>query len=79
MSTATLRRKADRTVRYLTAQADNLAAFGHHQAADEYRERAIKAAVVLASFGPACSDCGRSLRDPDSIERGVGPVCAHKP
>lgn len=26
----------------------------------------------------ACSMCGRALSDPESIEKGIGPVCAEK-
>jgi hypothetical protein len=42
-------------------------------------ERDPEAAAVL--YGKAsgnCSICGRDLTDPESIERGIGPICAGK-
>jgi len=36
---------------------------------------------AVVSFGRltgACACCGRTLTDPTSIERGVGPICAQK-
>lgn len=32
----------------------------------------------LSGSGHKCSDCGRELTDPKSIDRGVGPKCYAK-
>lgn len=37
-----------------------------------------KAAVAYGVMTGACSCCGRELTDPDSVARGIGPICASK-
>jgi len=36
------------------------------------------AAVLYGKASGNCSICGRDLTDPESIERGIGPICAAK-
>ena len=36
------------------------------------------AAVLYGKASGNCSICGRDLTDPESIERGIGPICAGK-
>jgi hypothetical protein len=36
----------------------------------------IKSAVAYGQQTGICACCGRELTDPDSIERGIGPICA---
>ena len=38
----------------------------------------IEALKLLGKLSGFCSFCGRQLDDPDSVERGYGPVCAKK-
>jgi hypothetical protein len=49
----------------------------------QYRLRAEHRATLeqLEEFGKAfgvCGECGRTLTNPESIERGIGPICAGK-
>lgn len=37
-----------------------------------------KAAVAYGKLTGSCSCCGRELSDPDSIARGIGPICADR-
>jgi hypothetical protein len=37
-----------------------------------------RAAVLYGKASGNCSICGRDLTDPESIERGIGPICAGK-
>jgi len=37
-----------------------------------------RAAVLYGKASGNCSICGRDLTDPESIERGIGPICAAK-
>jgi len=37
-----------------------------------------KAAVAYGKLTSSCSCCGLELTDPDSIARGIGPICAAK-
>jgi hypothetical protein len=37
-----------------------------------------RAAVLHGKASGNCSICGRDLTDPESIERGIGPICAGK-
>lgn len=34
--------------------------------------------MARAGKGVACGECGRPLRDTESVQRGIGPVCAKK-
>lgn len=36
----------------------------------------IKSAVAYGQLTGNCACCGRELTDPESIERGIGPICA---
>jgi hypothetical protein len=38
----------------------------------------LTAAIRYGKVSGECSCCGRELTDPQSIERGIGPVCATK-
>ena len=38
----------------------------------------IQSAVAYGQQTGICACCGRELTDPDSIERGIGPVCAER-
>jgi hypothetical protein len=37
-----------------------------------------RAAVLYGKASGNCAICGRDLTDPESIERGIGPICAEK-
>jgi len=48
---------------------------------DELRVIAIGGIQALANIGKiwgSCTFCGRTLEDPESVERGYGPVCAKR-
>jgi hypothetical protein len=51
---------------------------GHAEAAARHDGIADVAAEVLRAEG-RCERCGRRLRHPASVERGVGPECARRP
>jgi hypothetical protein len=38
----------------------------------------LNAAIQYGKVSGECSCCGRELTDPQSIERGIGPICATK-
>lgn len=38
----------------------------------------LTAAIRYGKVSGECSCCGRELTDPQSIERGIGPICARK-
>lgn len=38
----------------------------------------LAAAVRFGRVTGSCSCCGRTLTDPDSIARGIGPICAER-
>lgn len=38
----------------------------------------LSAAVRFGRVTGSCSCCGRTLTDPDSIARGIGPICAER-
>lgn len=38
----------------------------------------LSAAIRYGKVSGSCSCCGRELTDPQSIERGIGPICATK-
>lgn len=38
----------------------------------------LTAAIRYGKVSGSCSCCGRELTDPQSIERGIGPICATK-
>ncbi len=38
----------------------------------------LEAAVRYGRLTGACACCGRTLTDPKSVERGIGPICAGK-
>jgi len=38
----------------------------------------LTAAIQYGKVSGSCSCCGRELTDPQSIERGIGPICATK-
>jgi hypothetical protein len=51
----------------------------------ERKDRVVKAAadpeasaVAYGKRTGECSCCGRTLTDPESVERGIGPICADK-
>jgi Family of unknown function (DUF6011) len=59
--------------------------FGSRECAPEAQERIVavatdpkQAAVAYGRKFGACSVCGRQLTDGESIERGIGPICAGK-
>lgn len=66
---------AKRAAAYYAHQAEVYAKVGLDAAADRCR---TQAALATANAGPCCSRCGARLHNPDSIARGLGPVCEHK-
>ena len=38
----------------------------------------LTAAIRYGKLSGECSCCGRTLTDPQSIDRGIGPICAEK-
>ena len=38
----------------------------------------LSAAVAHGRQTGACACCGRPLSDPESVARGIGPICAEK-
>jgi len=38
----------------------------------------LTAAIRYGKVSGECSCCGRELTDPQSIDQGIGPVCARK-
>ena len=48
-----------------------------HVTAD-YRRCTLEEVGALGQFSGTCAHCGRRLDDPESVDRGIGPVCAEK-
>jgi len=49
--------------------------------ADVLRQVVADPQAAMAAYGRltgSCGVCGRTLEDPDSVQRGIGPVCAEK-
>lgn len=44
----------------------------------EFDADPLAAAMKYGKLSGRCCSCGRDLTDPESIERGIGPVCAQK-
>lgn len=44
----------------------------------EVASQPAEAAVAYGRMTGSCACCGRELTDPESIERGIGPICARK-
>jgi hypothetical protein len=44
----------------------------------EFEADPLGAAMKYGKLAGRCCSCGRDLTDPESIERGIGPVCATK-
>jgi len=44
----------------------------------EFEGAPLQAAMKYGKLSGRCCSCGRDLTDPDSIEAGIGPVCATK-
>ena len=45
---------------------------------NELEANPLAAAMKYGKLSGRCCSCGRDLTDPESIERGIGPVCAEK-
>jgi hypothetical protein len=45
---------------------------------DDIEQNPLAAAMKFGKLSGRCCSCGRDLTDPESIERGIGPVCADK-
>jgi hypothetical protein len=45
---------------------------------EEFEKDPLGAAMKYGKLAGRCCSCGRDLTDPESIERGIGPVCATK-
>lgn len=54
-----------------------LGAASRHVTAD-YRRCTLEEVGALGQFSGTCAHCGRRLDDPESVDRGIGPVCAEK-
>lgn len=54
-----------------------LGAASKHVTAD-YRRCTLEEVGLLGQFSGTCAHCGRRLDDPESVDRGIGPVCAEK-
>lgn len=51
---------------------------GRNIAAEGLAPLTVTEAARLGRLHGACMVCGRTLTDPNSVERGIGPVCAGK-
>jgi hypothetical protein len=45
---------------------------------EEAAKDPLTAAIRYGKLSGSCSCCGRTLTDPESVERGIGPICATK-
>lgn len=50
----------------------------HESLLREIKNDPYKAATLFGHLIGRCGICGRTLTDPESIERGIGPICAEK-
>lgn len=57
-----------------TSQAERFRQRGEDSRADEQARYAAKYSDTLRSCG-RCQMCGKTLSDPVSVERGIGPDC----
>ena len=44
----------------------------------DYRRCTLEEAGALGKASGICIHCGRLLNDPESVDRGIGPICAGK-
>ena len=44
----------------------------------DYRRCTLEEAGALGKASGICIHCGRLLNDPESVDRGIGPICADK-
>jgi len=56
---------------------DEAVAVQEAEATEAPAKKAKKAKAVKVVTGPVCVICGKPLRDPKSIEKGMGDVCEH--
>lgn len=67
-----------RGVRYLRSVTETLADPAIHPVEAMRLTEARDGLLDGLRHAKVCSDCGRALEKSESIERGRGPVCAHR-
>lgn len=68
---------AARKLAWLGEQIRRARERGDQKDVDSYDEARAALEALMSHLG-RCRRCGRTLRDPDSVSRGIGPECLRK-